>query len=110
MDMRYPSHPNKVQHFNTDELREEFLIEKLFIDGLVTMVYTHIDRVIVGGVTPLDDPLTLPDDVQELGPTFFLERREIGIINIGGAGSIIVDSDTFNSFWVGKAERCRHLL
>ncbi len=95
MDMRYPSHPDKVQRFNTDELREEFLIEKLFVDDAITMVYSHIDRVIVGGAAPVGEPLKLTASMQEIGTTFFLERREIGIVNIGGTGSISVDGETF---------------
>ena len=95
MEMRYPSHPAKVQRFNTDELREEFLIEKLFIDGLITLVYTHIDRVIIGGAVPLSAPLQLPDNMPELGTTFFLERREMGIVNIGGPGTVTVDGEVF---------------
>ncbi len=95
MEMRYPSHPDKVQHFNTDQLRDEFLIEKLFVDGAITMVYTHIDRVIIGGAAPTGEPLALPDNVKELGTAFFLERREVGIVNVGGAGKVTVDGATF---------------
>ncbi len=95
MEMRYPSHPDKVQHFNTDQLRDEFLIEKLFVDGAITMVYTHIDRVVIGGAVPAGKPLALPDNVKELGTAFFLERREVGIVNVGGVGKVTVDGATF---------------
>ncbi len=95
MEMRYPSHPDKVKHFNTDQLRDEFLIEKLFVEGKITMVYTHIDRAIAGGACPVNTALPLPDDVKELGTAFFLERREMGVVNVGGAGTITVDGESF---------------
>ncbi|MBN1678902.1 MAG: 5-dehydro-4-deoxy-D-glucuronate isomerase [Anaerolineae bacterium] len=95
MDMRYPSHPDKVKHFNTNQLREEFLIDTLFVDGEITMVYTHIDRVITGGVCPTSKLLALPADIKELGTAFFLERREMGVVNVGGSGTISVDGQAF---------------
>ena len=95
MDMRYPSHPDKVQHFNTAQLREEFMIEKLFVPGEIVTVYTHIDRCVIGGAAPASAALALPDNVMELGTAFFLERREIGIVNVGGAGKITVDGQIF---------------
>lgn len=95
MEMRYPSHPDKVQHFNTDQLREEFMIETLFVDGEITMVYTHIDRVIIGGICPTNAALALPAGVTELGTDTFLERRELGVVNVGGPGKITVDGQSF---------------
>ncbi len=95
MDMRYPSHPDKVKHFNTDQLREEFLIEKLFVDGEITMVYTHIDRAIAGGACPIGEALALPGDIKEVGTSFFLERREMGVVNVGGDGTVTVDGQSF---------------
>jgi 4-deoxy-L-threo-5-hexosulose-uronate ketol-isomerase len=91
MDMRYPSHPEKVRTYNTTQLRDEFLIPKLFTNGQINMVYSHIDRVIVGGACPTDRPLKLTADPKEIGAAFFLERREMGIVNVGGNGSVIID-------------------
>lgn len=95
MEMRYPSNPDKVKYFNTDQLREEFLIEKLFVAGEINMIYTHIDRCVIGGAAPAGAALALPDNVKELGTAFFLERREIGIVNVGGTGKVTVDGENF---------------
>lgn len=94
MEIRYPSHPHIVKTFTTDQLRHEFLIEKLFADGAITMVYSHVDRIIVGGACPVAAPLTLTADPKELGAAFFLERREMGVVNVGGPGTIRVDGQT----------------
>lgn len=95
MEMRYPSGPEAVKRFTTAELRDEFLIEQLFVNGQVTMVYSHIDRIIVGGAAPAGSPLTLTADPKELGADFFLQRREVGIVNVGGAGRITVDGTAY---------------
>lgn len=95
MEMRYPSHPEKVKHYSTAQLREEFLIPKLFTDDSVNMVYSHIDRVIVGGACPVSKALSLTASSKDLGANSFLERREIGIVNIGGAGQVAVDGTVY---------------
>ena len=95
MEMRYPSHPDRVRSFTTDELRDEFLIPKLFNDDEIKLVYSHIDRVIVGGACPTTATLMLTGDPRELGADFFLQRREAGIINVGGAGTVTVDGETY---------------
>lgn len=91
MDMRYPSHPEKVKHFDTEQLRDEFLIEKLFVPGEITVTYSHIDRIIVGGAAPESTALALSGDPKELGADYFLERREMGVINVGGPGTVTAD-------------------
>lgn len=80
---------------NTAELRENFLIETLFAVGELKFVYSHYDRTVIGGVTPGAAPLMLscPD---ELKATYFLERREVGIINVGGAGQITADGTVYD--------------
>ena len=93
MDIRYSAHPEAVKRYTTEELRKEFLIQNLFQIGKIEMVYSHVDRMITGGVTPLQ-PLHLEAGAN-MGVTFFLERREIGIINIGGPGKIETDNGTF---------------
>lgn len=87
---RYANHPNEVKHFTTDELRENFLVETLFESGQVHLTYTHNDRMIFGGVTPAHEELTIILD-KELGVDYFLERRELGIINIGADGVVVLD-------------------
>ncbi len=97
MEMRYPSSPEAVQRFTTAELRDEFLIETLFTPGAVNMVYSHIDRVIVGGAAPTNAPLALAGDPRELGADFFLQRREMGIVCVsGGGGTVTVDGADFS--------------
>jgi 4-deoxy-L-threo-5-hexosulose-uronate ketol-isomerase len=92
METRYANHPEEIKTYNTDELREHFLVEKLFEAGKVHLTYTHVDRMIFGGVTPTNEELTIKLD-KELGVTYFLERRELGIINIGGDGSVVLDGE-----------------
>jgi 4-deoxy-L-threo-5-hexosulose-uronate ketol-isomerase len=91
MEIRYASHPTEVKRFETTRLREEFLIEALFVPGELQLVYSHVDRFITGGVIPLTAAIKLEADPKEMGAAFFLERREIGIINVGAKGSVTVD-------------------
>ncbi len=107
MEMRYPSHPEQVRQFTTAQLRQEFLIPTLFVPNDLTLVYSHIDRVIVGGACPTNQPLALSGDPKELGSAYFLERREAGIINVAGAGTINVDGSSYpmtkyDCLYVGK--------
>lgn len=90
METRYTHSPKDIRHYSTEELREEFLVEKVFVLGTITLTYTHNDRMIFGGVTPADQPLEVKLS-DELGVSYFLERRELGVINIGGPGSITID-------------------
>ena len=78
---------------NTAELRANFLIETLFQPGQIELTYSHYDRMMIGGAMPGTEAITLPN-LDELKANFFLERREIGIINIGGDGQITVDGTT----------------
>lgn len=90
METRYGSSPEMIRHFSTEQLRDEFLVEELFVPGKICLTYTHNDRMIFGGVTPTDKALEIKLS-KELGVTYFLERRELGVINIGGPGSIIIN-------------------
>ncbi|BFH13059.1 5-dehydro-4-deoxy-D-glucuronate isomerase [Paenibacillus melissococcoides] len=91
MEIRYACHPESAKSYDTSRLREEFLIEKLFIDNEIQMVYSHVDRYITGGVLPMTKTVKLEADAKEMGAEYFLERREIGIINVGGEGVVTVD-------------------
>jgi len=77
---------------NTDELRENFLMESLFVDGEANFVYSHYDRMVSGGVVPTKSAVAL-GNFDELRSEYFLQRREMGVINTGGAGTITVDGD-----------------
>lgn len=106
MENRYVSHPNDVKGFNTARLREEFLMDTLFaVDELVT-VYTHVDRFIVGSAVPETKDIELAVNLKDIGTDYFLERREIGIINVGSKGTISVDGtdyevDTKECLYIG---------
>ncbi|WP_068619858.1 5-dehydro-4-deoxy-D-glucuronate isomerase [Paenibacillus tuaregi] len=95
MENRYASHPNEVKQFNTERLRQEFLIESLFAPEQLNLVYSHVDRFIVGGAYPIHQQVVLEADAKDIGADSFLERREIGIINIGGQGIITADGTDY---------------
>ncbi|OWW23456.1 5-dehydro-4-deoxy-D-glucuronate isomerase [Zobellia sp. OII3] len=92
-ETRYASSPEAVKKYDTTQLREEFLIENLLEPGKINMTYSHYDRYITGGVVP-EAPLAL-EAIDPLKSDYFLERREIGIINVGASGSVEVDGTTY---------------
>lgn len=89
-DVRYSNHPDDSKHYTTKELREKYLIEKLFEADEILLTYSHQDRIIAGGAMPVKKTLSL-GTFKELATAYFLERREMGVINIGGAGVITLD-------------------
>lgn len=94
IEVRYSASPSSVETATNTELRENFLVEDLFRHGEVRGVYTHDDRLLVGGAVPGDGQLELPAwDV--LGTPSHLERRELGIINVAQAGHVLVDGEKF---------------
>jgi len=94
MEVRYASNPKDVKHYTTDRLREEFHIPNLFTKDSIKMVYSHIDRIITAGLMPVCKELSL-EGGKELASAYFLERREMGCINIGGKGVIVVDGTEY---------------
>ncbi|WP_310393794.1 5-dehydro-4-deoxy-D-glucuronate isomerase [Hymenobacter sp.] len=94
MQQRHASSPRETATMTTDQLRENFLVEQLFVDGRIELVYSHYDRLIVGGAVPAGQPLTLPTP-ENLKAAYFLERRELGILNVGGAGQVTVDGTRY---------------
>lgn len=96
MDVRHPVHPDHAMALDSEELREHFLIEKVFLPGHITLTYSHIDRIMVGGICPLGAPLQFAEDLgNKLGVEYPLERRELGLINLGGRGHVIADGTTY---------------
>ena len=95
MEVRNASNSKDVKHYTTDRLREEFHIANLFTKDNVRMVYSHIDRIITAGFMPVLHELKL-EAGKELAAEYFLERREMGCINIGGRGVITVDGTKYN--------------
>nr|WP_199726015.1 5-dehydro-4-deoxy-D-glucuronate isomerase [Leptotrichia sp. OH3620_COT-345] len=90
IDTRYANHPEDSKHYITEKLRENYLIETIFVANEVTLTYSHVDRIIAGGIMPVNKTVEL-GITKELGTEYFLERRELGVINVGGKGKIIAD-------------------
>ena len=109
MEIRFQSSPREVKGMNTQQLRENFLVQHLMQANQIQLVYSHFDRVIVGGAMPVSNPVLLPNEA-ELRADYFLERREIGIINVGGAGSVEADGVVYelnklDALYLGKGTR-----
>ena len=109
MEIRYATGPNDMKHYTTDRLRQEYLIPEVFKADEVTYVYSHYDRIITGGAMPVNKPLWL-NAGEALRAEFFLQRREMGIINIGGKGKITVDGkayevDNSDGMYIGKGKK-----
>ena len=94
MEVRPGANPVDVKTYDTDRLRHDFLIQDLFVADQIKTVYSQIDRIIVGAATPAKNTLTLEAGA-ELRAQYFLERREMGIINIGGGGTVTVDGKDY---------------
>ena len=92
-ETRYASSPKAVKGYDTTQLREEFLIENLMKEDQLVLVYTHYDRYMAGSAVPLS-PIKL-ETIDPLKSSYFLERREIGIINVGGDGTVEVDGEVY---------------
>ncbi|MEG0425558.1 MAG: 5-dehydro-4-deoxy-D-glucuronate isomerase [Cetobacterium sp.] len=90
LDTRYANHPEDSKHYTTEELRKHYLMETVFVADEVNLMYSHVDRVIAGGIMPVETEVKL-EGCKELGSEFFLERRELGLINIGGSGKVVLD-------------------
>ncbi len=95
MEIRNAVHPDHAVLFDTAELREQFLIRDLFKPDEVKLLYSYFDRLIVGGVCPVN-PLKLEVDEKVIGASYLLERRELGVINVGAAGTVTVDGEKYD--------------
>ena len=91
MNMRLIPDLNSYQQLNSAGLRENFLLDSLFVDGSINLTYVDQDRTVIGGIVPKADALALTCP-EELRADYFTERREIGVFNTGGAGAITVDA------------------
>ncbi len=103
---RFASHPSDVKHYDTKQLREHFLIEKVMEADMINLVYSHFDRYIAGGAVPVNGPLELTS-IEPLKSAFFCSRRELGVINVGGKGRVSVDGKMYSmnfkdALYVGK--------
>ena len=109
MKFLFTADRNSYRRMTTDELREGHLINGLFKPGEVVLSYTDVDRAIVGSAVPQREPLVLPVH-KELASDFFAQRRELGLINIGGPGKVLVDGETFevnnrDSLYIGRGSK-----
>lgn len=94
MKVYYACHADDVKKYDTEKLRKYFLMEDVFVEGKVILSYSHIDRIIFGGAMPVSYPLKI-EAADELRSDYFLQRRELGAINIGGNGRVIIDNKTY---------------
>ena len=98
MDIRYSAHPNDVKRYTTEELRREFLIENLYQPDQVVAIYSHVDRMVTLGCMPVKETVSIDKGIDvwaNFGTHYFLERREVGMFNIGGAGTVTVDGTVY---------------
>lgn len=95
MEIRFQNSPKETKAMDTAALRENFLIEQLIQKDVLKLVYSHYDRVIIGGVSPVDKKVNLGCD-EELKADYFLQRRELGVVNLGGTGVITADGESYD--------------
>ncbi|MBO2515920.1 MAG: 5-dehydro-4-deoxy-D-glucuronate isomerase [Clostridiales bacterium] len=98
MDIRYSCNQRDFKRYTTEETRREFLIEKLFVADEVTAVYSHVDRMVTLGVMPVNEKVPLDKGIdiwKNFGTNYFLERRELGMFNVGGKGKVYADDVTY---------------
>jgi 4-deoxy-L-threo-5-hexosulose-uronate ketol-isomerase len=106
---RYAVHPQDFKTYGTQRILEEFLVGDIMQDDKINLVYSHYDRLMVGGAVPVAGPLEL-EPVDQLKSDYFLERRELGIINVGGTGRVITENESFvvqykEALYLGKGTR-----
>ena len=106
---RYNYHPDDFKNYDTERIRKEFLVEKVMEPGNIRFVYSAIERYIVGGAVPLGESLKL-EPIEPLKAAYFCERREVGIINVAGTGSVTVDGVEFkmnfkDALYIGKGSK-----
>ncbi|MDR0644278.1 MAG: 5-dehydro-4-deoxy-D-glucuronate isomerase [Treponema sp.] len=107
LDIRYAEHPEEARCYDTKRLRERFLFDKVFIENEINLCYTHVDRMVFGGVMPVEKELRL-EGGKEFASATFLERRELGVICIAGEGSVSVDGIVYpmkkgDGLYIGKS-------
>jgi 4-deoxy-L-threo-5-hexosulose-uronate ketol-isomerase len=109
MEIRFQNSPKETKEMNTQQLRENFLVQNLMQDDTVQLVYSHYDRMIIGGAKPVNKTIQLPNH-PELKADYFLERRELGIINVGNKGVVTADGkkyelDKLDCLYLGKGTK-----
>lgn len=110
MRVRHPTHPDQIPGMDTDQLRAHYLVEQLFPADEVAAVYTHQDRMVVAGTAPAPGRAVSLPSFDPLRSSYFCERRELGVVNVGAAGTVTVDGETFrlgprDGLYVGRGAR-----
>ena len=114
MDIRQPIHSDHAKTLDSAGLRRHFLVDKVFVPGQLTLTYSQIDRIIVGGAMPCGEELGFaPDLAKQFAVSAFLARRELGLVNVGGPGTVVVDGQTYaighrDALYVGMGAREVH--
>jgi 4-deoxy-L-threo-5-hexosulose-uronate ketol-isomerase len=106
---RYSYHPEDFKTYGTEKIRNEFLVDKLMEVGNIRLVYSLAERYIIGGAVPVDEDLVL-ETIDPLKAGYFCERREVGVINVAGSGSVLVDGTEYkmnykDALYIGKGSR-----
>lgn len=109
MQTRYGVHPEHFKTFTTEQTRDEFLATNLMEAGKIELIYSHYDRFIFGGAVPTSAPIELPN-YDDLRAEYFLERRELGVLNLGESGKVSVDGrdyqlNRFDCLYVGRGSK-----
>lgn len=109
VEIRYAHHPEDFKTYTTEKIRQEFLMEQVFVTDSVQLTYSHVDRIIYGGAFPVNERLTL-DAGKELAADYFLERREMGVINVGGKGTVTLDGEVYelgtkDALYIGRGTK-----
>jgi 4-deoxy-L-threo-5-hexosulose-uronate ketol-isomerase len=109
MEIRFAHSPQETARMDTDALRQHFLVQQLMQADKLSLVYSHCDRMIIGGVKPVSKKITLSNPA-ELRANYFLERREMGIINVGGKGVVSADGKNYpvgklDALYLGKGTK-----
>ncbi len=109
MEIRFAQSPQEVATLQTDLLRDHFLIQDLFQSDVIQLTYSHYDRMIIGGIMPVKNAVEL-NNPEELKAKYFLERREMGIANVGGSGKVVVDGVDYalsklDCLYIGKGAK-----
>ena len=107
--IRYTSHPQDVKNYDTSKIREHFLVDRIMVPDEINMVYSHFDRFILGGAVPMNEKLYFKT-IEPLKSEYFLERRELGIFNVGNKGKVTVDDQVYEmnnmeALYIGKGRK-----
>jgi 4-deoxy-L-threo-5-hexosulose-uronate ketol-isomerase len=110
MEVRFTTDPQSLRTMPSEEVRKLYVIDSLFVPDAIPMVYSDVDRSITGSVVPVKAPLKLESSKKEMAAEYFTERREVGVINIGGEGTIVIDGKTYamapqDGLYIGRGSR-----